>query len=100
MNCPYHSGQFSRFDTRWRAPVAKTPTDCASYLTDAVTNSLRIQGIAFRGPFCTPGRRIVLVVEEHIFLESELLDLLAQNKLDQGGIQELAKRLGAANPRQ
>ena len=75
--------------------MAKTSTDCRYLTVDAVTNSLRIQGIAFRGPFCTPGRRIVLVVEEHIFLESELLDLLAQNKLDQGGIQELAKRIDA-----
>jgi hypothetical protein len=33
------------------------------------------------------------VVEKYIFLQSELLDLLAQNKLDRGGLQELAKRI-------
>jgi hypothetical protein len=62
-------------------------------------NSLRIQGIFFEGPFCTPGKRIVFVVENYFFLESELVALLAQNKLDRDGIQELAKRVGAANSR-
>jgi hypothetical protein len=66
---------------------------------DAVINSLRIQGVFFDGPFCTPGERIVFVVENYLFLESELVDLLEQNKLDRDGIQELAKRLGAANAR-
>jgi hypothetical protein len=75
----------------------KTWNDSAHVSADAVMNSLRIQGIAFRGPFCTPGKRIIFLVEKYIFLESELLDLLAQNKLDQGGIQELAKRIGAVN---
>jgi len=60
---------------------------------DAVINSLRIQRIAFRGPFCTPAQRIVFVVESHILLESELAELLAQNKLDRDGIQEFAKRI-------
>ena len=75
----------SRFDMRWR-------TNQCPVSADAIINSLRIQGIAFRGPFCTPRKRIVFVVEKYLFLESELLDLLAQNKLDRGGIQELAKR--------
>ena len=60
---------------------------------DAVIDSLTIQGIAFRGPFRTPGKRTVFVIEGHILLESELLGLLAQDKLDRHGIQELAKRI-------
>jgi hypothetical protein len=80
--------------------MAKTSTDCRYLTADAVTNSLRIQGIAFRGPFCTPGKRIVFVVEKYIFLESELFELLAQNKLDQGGIRELAKRIDGMKSRQ
>ncbi len=58
---------------------------------DDVMNSLRTQGIAFRGPFCAPSKRIVFVVERYIFLESELVDLLAQNKLNRDGIQELSE---------
>ena len=53
----------------------------------------RPERTSVRGPFCTPGKRIVFVVEKYIFLQSELLDLLAQNKLDRGGLQELAKRI-------
>ena len=68
-------------------------SDSVAVSVDAVINSLRIQGIAFRGPFCTPGQRTVFVVESHILLESELVDLLAQNKLDRDGIQEFAKRI-------
>ena len=60
---------------------------------NAVINSFTIQGISFRSPFCTPGKRMVFVVESHILLESELCELLAQNKLDRDGIQEFAKRI-------
>lgn len=60
---------------------------------DAVIDSLTIQGIAFRGPFRTPGKRTVFVIEGHILLESELVDLLEQNKLNREGILELAKRI-------
>jgi hypothetical protein len=60
----------------------------------AVIDSLRSQGIAFRGPFCLPGNRAFFVIENSILLESELVDLLAQNKLDRDGILELAKRIG------
>jgi len=77
--------------------MAKTSTDSAYVTADAVANSLKIQGIAFYGPFCTSGERIVFVVGQNIFFESELLDLLAQNKLDQGGIQELAERIDTEN---
>jgi hypothetical protein len=68
-------------------------SDSVPVSVDAAINSLRIQGIAFRGPFCTPGQRTVFVVESCIFLESELVDLFTQNKLNRGGIQELAKRI-------
>jgi hypothetical protein len=67
---------------------------------DAVMDSLRIQGIPFRGPLCTPGKRTVFVVENHILLDSELVDLFTQNKLNREGIQELAERTEATNPRQ
>jgi len=40
------------------------------------------------------------VVENYFFLVSELVELLAQNKLDRAGIQELAKRVEAANSRE
>ncbi len=68
-------------------------SDSVSVSVDAVINSLKIQGIAFRGPFCTPSQRTVFVLESSILLESELFELLAQNKLDRDGIQELAKRI-------
>jgi len=45
-------------------------------------NSLRIQRIAFRGPFYTPCKHAVSLVENHIILESELADLFGQNKLN------------------
>jgi hypothetical protein len=64
---------------------------------DAVLNSLRIQGIAFRGPFCTPAKHTVFVVESYILLESELVDLLMQNKLNRDGIRAHSKRIQATN---
>ena len=78
----------------------KTWSDSALVSADAVMKSLKIQGVAFRGPFFTPAKRVVFVVEKYLFLQSELLDLLAQNKLDRAGIQELAKRVEAANSRE
>ena len=45
-------------------------------------NSLRSQGINFRGPFCTPAKHTVFVVESYVLLESELVDLLTENKLN------------------
>ncbi len=68
-------------------------SDSESVSVDAVINSLKIRGIAFRGPLCTPGQRAVFVVESSILLESELVDLFMQNKLNRDGIQELAKRI-------
>lgn len=73
--------------------MVKARIDSARVSVDAVIDSLRIQGIAFRGPFCTQGKRVVLVVDRYILLESELVDLLEQNKLNRDGIQELAKRI-------
>jgi hypothetical protein len=75
--------------------MVKAGVDSALVSVDAVKDSLRIQGIAFRGPFCTQGKRVIFVVESYIFLESELVDLLEQNKLNRDGIQELAKRIQA-----
>lgn len=57
----------------------------------AVIDSLRIQGIAFHGPLRTPSQRVIFLVDGYILLQSELLHLLEQNKLNRDGIQELAK---------
>jgi len=73
--------------------MGKARNDSAPVSVDAVIDSLTIQGIAFRGPFCTPGKRTIFVIEGHILLESELVDLLEQNKLNRDGILELAKRI-------
>ncbi len=72
--------------------MTKARTDSVPVSVDAVIDSLRNQGIAFRGPFRTAGKRTVFIVESCILLESELVDLFAQNKLNRDGIQELAKR--------
>jgi hypothetical protein len=80
--------------------MAKARSSSVLASVDAVMNSLRMQGIAFHGPLCTPGKRTVFVVESCIILESELLDLFAENKLDRDGIQELAKRIEARNSSQ
>ena len=64
---------------------------------DAVMNSLRNQGIAFRGPFCTPAKHTVFVVESYVLLVSELVDLLMQNKLNRDGIRAHSERIQAAN---
>jgi hypothetical protein len=80
--------------------MPKTSTAFEHVPPDAVADSLRDQGIAFRGPFCSPGKRIVFVVENYIFLESELLNLLRQNRLDRAGIRQLAKRLDTTNSKQ
>jgi hypothetical protein len=62
---------------------------------DAAVNSLRIQGIGFRGPLYTPGKQAVFFVESYILLESELADVFAQNKLNRDGIQALVMRIEA-----
>ena len=62
----------------------------------AVLDSLRIQGIAFRGPFGAPAKHTVFVVEGYILLESELVELLMQNKLNRDGIRVHSERIQAA----
>jgi hypothetical protein len=64
----------------------------SSASVDAVLDLLRTQDIAFRGPFHTPGKNIVFVVEGHIFLESELIDLYRKNRLHRETIQEFGRR--------
>ena len=73
--------------------MVKARSDSAS--VDAVIDSLRNQEIAFRGPIRTDSKGTLFVVESCIFLESELVDLLAQVKLNRDGIKELAKRIEA-----
>jgi hypothetical protein len=76
--------------------MGKARNDSAPVSVDAVIDSLTIQGIAFRGPFCTQGKRVIFVVDDrYILLESELVDLLEQNNLNRVGIQELGKRIEA-----
>ena len=72
-------------------------SDSVPVSVDAVINSLRIQGIAFRGPFCTPAKHTVFVVESYVLLESELVDLLMQNKLNRDGIRAHSERMQATN---
>jgi hypothetical protein len=77
--------------------MLKAANSSAPVSIDAVLDSLRIQGIAFRGPFCTPAKHTVFVVENYILLESELVDLLVQNKLNRDGIGAHSKRIQATN---
>ena len=74
--------------------MGKARSDSAP-VSDAVLNSLKIQGIAFRGPFYTRRKNVIFVVEGCILLESELVDLFAQNRLNRDGIREFAMRIGA-----
>jgi len=77
--------------------MAKARSASVPVSIDTVIDSLRSQEIAFRGPFSKPGNRAFFVVENSILLESELVDLLIQNKLNPQGIHELAKRIDATN---
>jgi hypothetical protein len=77
--------------------MAKAANGSVLVSVDAVLNSLRIQGIAFRGPFCTPNKHTVFVVESYVFLESELVDLLMQNKLNRDGIRAHSQRIQATS---
>jgi hypothetical protein len=76
--------------------MGKAANSCVLVSVDAVLNSLRSQGIAFRGPFCTPAKHTFFIVESYIFLESELVDLLMQNKLSRDGIRAHSERIQAA----
>jgi hypothetical protein len=80
--------------------MSKTSSEAAHVTANEVANSLRIQGIDFRGPFRSQGGRIVFVVENCIFLESELIELLSQNRLGPEGIQQLAARVQSSNSTQ
>jgi len=85
-------------EERCEGPVmAKTASSSVPVSVADVLNSLRIHGIAFRGPFHTPGKRAVFVVESYILLESELVDLFTQNMLNRDGVRALSKRIQATN---
>jgi len=75
--------------------MGKARSGSALVSVDAVIDSLEIQGIAFYGPLRTQGKHVIFVVDRYILLESELVDLLEQNKLNRVGIQELGKRIEA-----
>lgn len=70
----------------------------APVLVDDVIDSLKTQGIAFRGPCWAQTKPTFFVINQSILLESELIDLLEQNKLNRDGIQELAERIKAHSP--
>jgi hypothetical protein len=80
--------------------MAKTLSESRYLSAEAVANSLRMQGIDFRGPLRTRAGRILFVAEGCIFLELELVELLGQNKLDREGLQQLAKNIQSSNSRQ
>jgi len=73
--------------------MTKVRTASAPVSVEAVIDSLTNQGIAFRGPFCTQRKHVIFVIDRYILLESELLDLLEQNKLNREGILQLGKRI-------
>jgi hypothetical protein len=75
--------------------MVKARSDSALVSVDAVIDSLKIQEIAFHGPFRTNGKRVFFVVDGYLLLDSELADLLEQNKLNRDAIQELGKRIKA-----
>jgi hypothetical protein len=77
--------------------MPKTSPEPAHVTANEVANLLRIQGIDCRGPFRTPGGRVFFVVENSIFLESELSELISQNRLDREGIQQLATRVQSSS---
>ena len=73
--------------------MGKARSAPAPVSAEAIIDALTSQGIAVGGPFCTHLERVIFVVDKYILLESELLDLLEQNKLNRDGIQELGKRI-------
>jgi hypothetical protein len=75
--------------------MGKARSDSAPVSVEAIIDALKIQGIAFHGPLRTQGKRVIFVVGRYILLESELVDLLEQNKLNRDAIQELGKRIEA-----
>ena len=75
--------------------MGKARSAPAPVSAEAIIDALTSQGIAARGPLCTHLERVIFVVDKYILLESELLDLLVQNKLNRDGIQELGKRIEA-----
>lgn len=75
--------------------VMNSRRNFAPLLVDAVIDSLKTQGIAFRGPCWTHSKPAFFVIDQSILLESELVDLLEQHKLNREAIRELAKRVKA-----
>jgi hypothetical protein len=80
--------------------MAKTSAASSRMSADAVTKCLRMQGIIFRGPLYSQRTGTIFIVENQLLLESELVELLAQYKLNREGIQELAKRIEARDSMQ
>jgi hypothetical protein len=91
---PDQPGEFRRFGVLEGPVMVKARSDSVAVSIDAVINSLRNQGIPVRG-LCTQHKGILFLVEGYILLESELVELFAQNKLNRDGIEELGKRIEA-----
>ena len=65
--------------------------------TNGFMNSLRVQGIAFLGTFRAPRGNVLFQLQNHLFLELELIDLRKQSKLNREGIEELVRNIQASN---
>jgi hypothetical protein len=59
--------------------------------TNVGMNSLRTQEITFRSPFQTPNGNVLFLIENNSDVESELLKLFRENKLNREGIPKLAR---------
>ena len=67
---------------------------------NAVAKALREERIPFRGPVRTQGNHVVFFIGRWILLESELVELHRQGRLNPDGIDEVAHRVEAANVRE
>jgi hypothetical protein len=76
--------------------MVKAARAFSSVSADVVLNSLKALGIAFTGPFHTPNGNVLFLVENCLFLETELIEQFTQNKLSREGLQELAQRIQAS----
>ena len=58
-----------------------------------VVKTLRAKGIQFYGPLRTPGGHSIFFMRGMIYLESELVDLSKQGRLDKKGLAVLGQRI-------
>ncbi|MGB7282089.1 MAG: hypothetical protein WBE13_07505 [Candidatus Acidiferrum sp.] len=75
--------------------MVKAARAFSSVSADVVLNSLKALGIAFSGPYRTPSGNVLFLVENCLFLETELIEQFKQNKLSREGLQELSQKIHA-----